>query len=57
MVSSGTSPDGLLEEAVENPSCDFFVGVQYHPECQSGPDRPHPLFSGFVGACMKKTGA
>lgn len=54
MVISGTSPDERLVEAVENPSCDFFVGVQYHPEFKSRPDRPHPLFREFVGTCVKK---
>ncbi len=57
MQISGTSPDGLLVEAVENPACDFFVGVQYHPEFKSRPDRPHPLFCKFVEVCMKKTDA
>ncbi len=54
MVIAGTSPDGNLVEAVENPSCDFFVGVQYHPEFKSRPDRTHPLFSGFVKASLTK---
>ena len=54
MVISGTSPDSRLVEAVENPSCDFFVGVQYHPEFKSRPDRPHPLFREFVCTCVKK---
>lgn len=57
MVISGLSPDGLLVEAVEIPSCDYFIGVQYHPEFKSRPDRPHPLFRKFISACMKKTGA
>lgn len=57
MKIAGTSPDGLLVEAVENENCDFFVGVQYHPEFQSRPDRPHPLFTGFLCVCMKKTDA
>ncbi len=57
MKIAGTSPDRLLVEAVENENCDFFVGVQYHPEFQSRPDRPHPLFTGFLCACMKKTDA
>lgn len=57
MVISGTSPDERLVEAVENPVCDFFIGVQYHPEFKSRPDRPHPLFRRFIGTCMKKTDA
>jgi len=50
LVIAGTSPDGRLVEAVENPACDFFVGVQYHPEFKSRPNRAHPLFRGFVEA-------
>ena len=44
----GQSPDGRLVEAVSNPACAFFVGVQYHPEFKSRPDKAHPLFDGFV---------
>lgn len=54
MVISGTSPDGTLVEAVENPACDFFAAVQYHPEFKSRPDHPHPLFSGFIKASLAK---
>ncbi len=57
MVLAGTSPDGTLVEAVEIPANDFFVGVQYHPEFKSRPDRPHPLFSGFMKAALKKNSA
>ena len=53
MVISGTSPNGLLVEAVEIPANKFFVAVQYHPEFKSRPNRPHPLFKGFVGAALK----
>ena len=52
MTIAGTSPDGRLVEAVENDKCDFFVGVQYHPEFKSRPNRPHPLFKGFVNAVV-----
>ena len=48
----GTSPDGRLVEAVENVHNDFFVGVQYHPEFKSRPDRAHPLFTGFIKASL-----
>lgn len=48
IVFSGTSPDGKLVEAMENPSCRFFVAVQFHPEFKSRPNRVHPLFSRFV---------
>lgn len=49
----GTSPDGRLVEAVENVKNDFFIGVQYHPEFKSRPDRAHPLFTGFIKASLK----
>ena len=54
LTIAGTSPDGRLVEAVENDGCAFFVGVQYHPEFKSRPDRPHPLFKGFVTASLQK---
>ncbi len=46
----GLSPDERLVEAVELSDHDFYVGVQFHPEFKSRPDRPHPLFKGFIGA-------
>ena len=49
---AGTSPDGRLVEAVELPGSRFFVGVQYHPEFKSRPQRPHPLFTAVVGAAL-----
>ena len=48
MKISGTSPDNLLVETVEIPTHKWFVGVQYHPEFKSRPNRPHPLFYEFV---------
>ncbi|MBR4162937.1 MAG: CTP synthase [Solobacterium sp.] len=54
MIISGTSPDGNLVEAVENNNCDFFIGVQYHPEFKSRPNKPHPLFQGFIEASLAK---
>jgi CTP synthase len=51
---SGTSPDGRLVETIEIPKNDFFVGVQFHPEFKSRPNKPHPLFLGFVGASAAK---
>lgn len=51
---SGQSPDGRLVEAVEITGHPFFVGVQYHPEFKSRPNRPHPLFRGFVAAAGKQ---
>ena len=52
-IISGLSPDHLLVEAVEIPGHPFFVGVQFHPEFKSRPDKPHPLFLGLVGAGLK----
>ena len=54
LVLGGTSPDGRLVEAIELPGRDFYVGVQFHPEFKSRPNRAQPLFRGFVGACLKK---
>ena len=51
---SGLSPDGRLVETVEIPEEDFFVGVQFHPEFKSRPNKPHPLFMGFIGAAAKR---
>ncbi len=48
MKIAGVSPDGTLVEAVEIPSCDFFLGVQYHPEFKSRPQSAHPAFREFV---------
>ncbi len=50
----GMSPDGRLVEAIELPDQPFFVGVQFHPEFKSRPNRPHPLFKGFVGAAVER---
>jgi len=54
LVISGLSPDGLLVETVEYSSLRFFVGVQYHPEFKSRPNKPHPLFMGLVKASLNK---
>ncbi len=54
LVLSGTSPDDLIVETVEVPENDFYVGVQYHPEFKSRPNRAHPLFKGLVEASIKK---
>ncbi len=48
---SGLSPDNSLVEMIELPNHPWFVGCQFHPELQSRPLRPHPLFTGFVKAC------
>ena len=55
LVLSGTSPDGRLVETVELPGRAFHVGVQFHPEFKSRPNKPHPLFLGFVKASLEKT--
>lgn len=49
---SGTSPDERIVETVEIPENDFFVGVQFHPEFKSRPNRAHPLFKGLVNASL-----
>lgn len=54
LVLSGQSPDGQLVEAVEVKGHPFFVGVQFHPEFKSRPNRPHPLFRGFVAAAGRQ---
>ncbi len=54
LTLSGISPDGLLVETVELSDRPFHVGVQYHPEFKSRPNKPHPLFTGFIGAAVKK---
>jgi len=53
MVISGLSPDGNLVEAIEISNKKFFLAVQFHPEFKSRPNRPHPLFLGFVKASLK----
>ncbi len=50
----GTSPDGLLVEIVEIREHPWFVAVQFHPEFKSQPTASHPLFSGFIGAAVKR---
>ena len=54
LTISGTSPDGRLVETIEIPQNRFFIGVQFHPEFKSRPNKPHPLFLGFVGAALEK---
>lgn len=53
LVLAGTSPDGRLVEAVEVPGKRFYVGVQYHPEFKSRPNRAHPLFRAFVADALR----
>jgi hypothetical protein len=53
LMISGLSPDGRIVEMIELPSHPFFVATQAHPEFKSRPNRPHPLFKGFVEAAIK----
>jgi len=50
LIPAGTSPDGNLVEIMEVANHPFMMGSQFHPEFLSRPDRPHPLFYGFVSA-------
>ena len=52
MTLSGQSPDGRLVEIVELRDHPWFVASQFHPEFKSRPERPHPLFDGFVTAAI-----
>jgi CTP synthase len=47
----GLSPDGHLVEMIEGVDHPFLVASQFHPEFKSRPNRPHPMFRGFIGAC------
>jgi CTP synthase len=51
-IISGTSPDGTLVELIELRDHPFFLACQYHPEFQSKPNHPHPLFTGFIQASL-----
>jgi CTP synthase len=53
---SGTSPDGSLAELVELRDHPYFLACQYHPEFQSKPNKPHPLFKGFIQAALAHQG-
>jgi CTP synthase len=53
LVISGTSPDGKLVEAIELKGHPFYLGVQYHPEFKSRPNRAHPVFREFIAASLK----
>ena len=52
---SGTSPDGRLVEIIEYPKHPFFIACQFHPEFQSRPNAPHPLFKGFMTAALSQS--
>ncbi len=51
---SGLSPDGRIVEMIEIPNHPWFIATQAHPEFKSRPNRPHPLFRGFVGAALEQ---
>lgn len=55
LIIGGTSPDGRIVETVELPQHPFYVGVQFHPEFKSRPNRAHPLFLGFVKSALDKS--
>lgn len=52
MKLSGLSPDGRIVEMIEIPDHPWFIGTQAHPELKSRPNKPHPLFKGFVEAAL-----
>ncbi len=54
MTAAGTSPDGKLVEEVEIEDHPFYVGVQFHPEFKSRPQRPEPCFSGLIRAALER---
>ena len=53
LVISGTSPDNQSVETVEIPENDYFIGVQFHPEFKSRPNRAHPLFFGLIKSSLE----
>lgn len=53
LVASGVSPDNRLVEIMELKNHPWFIGTQFHPEFQSRPSRPHPLFKGFIAAAQQ----
>jgi len=55
MVLSGRSADNSLVEVIELADHPWFVASQFHPEFKSRPNRPHPLFRDFIGACLQQT--
>ncbi len=56
LLLAGMSPDGHIVEMVELPSHPWYTAVQFHPEFKSRPNRPHPLFKGFIEAARKQAG-
>ena len=56
LTIGGVSPDGHLVEAIELTNNSFYVGVQFHPEFKSRPNKAHPLFKGFINAALLRSG-
>ncbi len=54
LVIAGTSKDKMLVEAIELKEKTFYIGVQFHPEFKSRPNRPHPLFARFIQKSLEK---
>jgi len=54
LIISGMSPDKRLVEIIELPDHPWFIGVQFHPEFKSRPNRPHPLFRDFIRAAVER---
>ena len=54
LTLSGISPDGHIVETIELPTHPHYIGVQFHPEFKSRPNRPHPLFLSFISAAMEQ---
>ena len=52
LIVAGVTPDGKLVELIELADHPWFAACQFHPEFQSKPNQPHPLFSGFVKAAV-----
>ncbi len=57
MLLAGQSPDGRLVEIVELRDHPWFVASQFHPEFKSRPEKPHPLFAGFMAAAIEESGS
>ncbi len=55
LILGGISPDGTIVETVEIKENDFYIGVQFHPEFKSRPNKAHPLFVGLIKAALKKS--
>ena len=56
LTIGGVSPDGRLVETIELTNNSFYVGVQFHPEFKSRPNKAHPLFKGFINAALLRSG-